>query len=323
MFWTNTETFKAVTSFLQSVWTEPTGKIFLITVIAYSFSYILYSGYLGWFAGGVGSIPLSQVGFSAIDFFGLIPTVYLLIFQLALKLLKIAARLILLYGILPIFVFIAGRLIGVSIEISIFSKGYSFTAFISFIGTLLWMGGFFWEISSYTNIHNSPKWRLVMSFVGAFLMGISSAYIKTTVTSASTVNSSGVETNIILEIGAVTVLMFVFSLPYFMGVSLARMSVKDKVLSRVQKIVFCSPLDILGLKRESPKKTAKSKTPDSGVFAYHADENHPVYLVSMFNKNTAIFLPSETTGQKRGKLVIISNDQIRLLEIKSGIIEIS
>lgn len=321
MFWVNTNTFKAVISFLQSVWAEPTGKIFLVTVIAYSFSYIIYSGYLAWFTGGVGSIPLSQAGFSAIDFFGLIPTVYLLIIQLAWKFLKVAFRIFLIYVLAPLAFFIIAWLITTNYEIPIFTRSYSLSSLISLIGTLMWMTGFLLGFSSYLNKGETPKWSWIISILGAFLAGFTSPYISNQVSTPRSTTTTVAETNIFLEVGAFFVLSFIIVLPYYMGLYLAQLSVNERVLSKIQRIVFSSPFEISGMVKESSKKSPKAKTADAKIFTYQTTTNRPVYLISVFSKNTALFLPQETTGEKRGRLVLISNDEIRLMEIRSGVAE--
>jgi hypothetical protein len=47
----------------------------------------------------------------------------------------------------------------------------------------------------------------------------------------------------------------------------------------------------------------------------------PIYLFSAFSKTTILYLPQEITQEEHGRLVIISNDAIRVLEIKSGRID--
>ena len=64
----NTFVFSAVASFFQAFWSDPVGKVFLTTALSYSISYMLYSSYISWFAGGYGGILLGQMGFTAADF---------------------------------------------------------------------------------------------------------------------------------------------------------------------------------------------------------------------------------------------------------------
>jgi hypothetical protein len=319
MFWENTNIFKAVLSFLQSVWAEPTGKIFLVTVIAYSFSYIIFSGYLAWFTGGIGSIPLSQAGYSVIDFFGLIPTVYLLIFQLAWKLLKFVFRMIVIYALVPLIFLGIGGLITTNFEIPLFANSFFISSLITSIGTILWVAGFFWGFSTYMNKGDIPRWSWIISIFGAFIAGLISPYVANQVSTTGATTTTVAESNIFLEVGAIFVLLFVFVLPYFMGLYLAQLSVNERVLSKIKRIIFTSPLEISGTVREATKKTPKAKAFDSQIFAYKAKTDQPVYLISMFSRNTALFLPQETTGEARGKLVMISNNEIRLMEIVSGV----
>ncbi len=73
--------------------------------------------------------------------------------------------------------------------------------------------------------------------------------------------------------------------------------------------------------QEVRKKSTKTKTDNAPIFAYETAKDRPVYLISMFSKNTALFAPQETIGGERGKLIIITNDEIRSMEINSGVTE--
>ena len=266
-------------------------------------------------------MPLSQVGFSAIDFFGLIPSVYLLLFHLASKLLRVAFRLFLMYLVIPLVFYIIAWLIAENYGVVIFEKSLPLLSFVSFAGTISWMAGFLWGFSSYINKGEIPRWSWIISSLGALLLGLSIKYINTYAPATSSANSGATETNIFLEIGAFFVLSFVFILPYYMGLYLAQLSVNERVLSKVQRIVFKTPLEISGMIQATNKKSAKTKDNKTPIFAYEMVKDRPVYLISMFSKNTALFAPQETIGGERGKLIIISNDEIRSMEINSGVTE--
>lgn len=305
-----------ITNFFQSVWAEPTGRIFLVTVFAYFFSYLIYSGYIGWFTGGSGSISVSQVGFTIVDFLGLIPTVYSLLFKLAKDLAIFLARLVFAYVIAPLMVYAILFMVLDGFKIT----AMPYAALLYLAAPILWMIGFVGGFSSYLSKGEFSNWSVFTCFLAAILLSLTSPSAASLAHTTSPGNQSAVGQNFITEILLLfTSFIFVPILFYYLGTSLARVSITDNFLSRIQKLVLNIPYQIQGLALiEEPKKSGWSRPPKPEIFTYTPASDHPIYLVGTFSKNTAIYVSQNITGHDRGKLIILANDTIRAMEMESS-----
>jgi hypothetical protein len=293
----NTFVFATIGNLFKSLWSTPVGQIFVITVTAYSICYMIYSGYLSWFYGGYGSSLLSQVGFTAIDFLGLVPATLILIIKLFWSLVKFIVKYLFFYILLPLTLF------GIIIGFMVLFDFYIFPH-----NSLLTLVGFALCLS------------IAICFIGALLMAISTPFPSNnpfvTNTSPDLIDQFfGLISKLCLEMASAMLLVLAVVYLFVIGSNLASLSVQDKMLSKVKKIVLNKDLQLIEEKQKQARKSSKAKSPELETYSYQTPDEKPIYLVGTFNKTTAFYFPSETTGNERGKLVVISNDLICLMEI--------
>lgn len=190
---------------------------------------------------------------------------------------------------------------------------------IVLFSSLLWMAGVILGFSSYLKNGVFSTLSFIMCIIAAFFLALlSPATISTLPASNQPASGSGVFN----EITTIIILLSIPFFPYYIGASLASVSISEKFLSRIQKIVLTIPFEITGmvsLKAKASKNNTKASKVE--IFTYVAREGSPIYLVATFSKSTAIYLTKELTGEERGKLVVLANEVIRALEIRSGHIE--
>jgi hypothetical protein len=305
----HTVVFKAVATFLQTFWNDGTGRIFLVTFLAYSISYMVYSGYISWFAGGYGGLLLSQAGFTAIDFLALIPTVFVLIFESIGPFIKSIGKFIFWNILIPLFLFI------LIIVIRLYFQNLLPNTIMGFVGVP------FLLLATILRVINSEKENKLFSKLSTLGLWASTIFLALSVSIGSSTNRTltpGVQSSpnlfliaysidsIFWEIVAPILLIFILILPLWLGIYLASFVTKEKLLSRIMRIDLKQPIAIA---------TAKLSV-NKDIHSYIFSEDFPVYLISTFTKTTAIYLPQETTRTERSRMLLVSNDLIHSLELE-------
>jgi hypothetical protein len=312
----NTFVFATIGNLFKSLWSTPVGQIFVITVTAYSICYMIYSGYLSWFYGGYGSSLLSQVGFTAIDFLGLVPATLILIIKLFWSLVKFIVKYLFFYILLPLTLF--GIIIGFMVLFDFYI--FPHNSLLTLVGFALWLVGLWMGISSHRESKYFYRISIAICFIGVLLMAISTPFPSNnpfvTNTSPDLIDQFfGLISKLCLEMASAMLLVLAVVYLFVIGSNLASLSVQDKMLSKVKKIVLNKDLQLIEEKQKQARKSSKAKSPELETYSYQTPDEKPIYLVGTFNKTTAFYFPSETTGNERGKLVVISNDLICLMEI--------
>ncbi len=326
----NTAVFMGLMSFIQSLSSDTLGKIFVLTAISYSTSYMIYSGYISWFAGGYGGLLLSQAGFTAIDFLSLIPTVIVLIAESIWSLTKFLVKLAFYFILLPWIVAFLVALILSLLKIHILA-GNSVLASISILA---------WTIntSAWTIIEISEnKFRKYFKrFVIVSIVSILMLFLTASSQLSNTLmipiigfqGSSASKPSFIEELfGAVYILIFV-GFPFIVGLLLASLAAKGKYLSRLVKLSLKQPISITGAnleegriksssKRTATKKQKMTQKDDTGLYTYTWNDEQPAYLIASFTRTTALYLPPETISAERGRMILINNDAIYSIEMES------
>jgi len=312
---------------LSGLWQDNTGKIFLITFTAYAASYMMYSGYIAWFSGGYGGLSLSQMGFTVVDFLGLIPNAFLLIFELIWEIVKYFTIRILLYVIIPT---------GLGFLITELSKSMLLVTgpvnfFFAPLGLLLWVIGiitglWFIERGIKSNLTSWKVWlSIIAAIAGMMLISFAVQFGQKPLNNTPTTNISDILLGLIsfaFEISAISFLFSIFVSPFIIGLKMGEYAVKNKLLSQVIKITVNKPLEINGklkihtpkipgFKRENPSPELKPE-----LFSYTWNESNPVYLLASFAKTTALYFPS-SDNYIPGTLTVIANDCICSIEVES------
>jgi hypothetical protein len=325
----NTRVFIMVLSLLQSLWADTFGKIFVLTLIAYATSYMVYSGYLSWFSGGYGGFLFSQVGFTPIDFLSLIPTIFALIIRSLWSLVRFFFRMLAYFFLIPLFIaIILTGFLGL-FGVHFFAGNISLGLF----GILIWyLCILAWIILETTgNRYKKYIWYFIaFSAFGILLWffgssnGSSNLIIIPFLNMHSTYSSSP---NILSEILAVFFIVTALVYPFIIGSLLASLAVNGKYLSQLLKISLNRPMEIPGgimeikftkfqRNRSSSKGQKGIDKRDNEVFSYSWATDHPAYLIGSFSKTTAFYLPPETTLGEYGKMVLLTNEIICSLEIE-------
>jgi GNAT superfamily N-acetyltransferase len=311
---------------LGTIFSNPVTALALLTFILYTSSYMVYSGYISWFAGGYGGIPLSHAGFNVIDSLTLFPSIYLLILQGLWDLVKLYFRLFIQILVIP-------GLIASIIWLLLNQPSWPWLA--QWGQTILGLGMFIIIASSIWGSVNYKKSIfsmnnvavLVLGIIGWLLIMLSVALVKSTSfpTNPSTNVNWFFEISIILLIGEVT------AFPFFAGLTLGERAAKNRTLSQISRLTLKSPIPGLEqsfINTESKSRKQKGAShPDNGqnswllkiepdVFVWNANEK-PIYLIAAFNQNTAFYVPPNQKISKHGKMLVVSNGQITSMEIKS------
>jgi hypothetical protein len=312
----NTYVFLAVAGFFKSLWSDPAGQIFIITFIAYSTSYMLYSGYMSWFAGGYGSLMLSQYGFTAIDFLSLIPVTFVFIAQTAVKLFKFLLRYFLIYIFGPGLFFIVFAAIQGHYDIHAFQNNYT----LARLGGLIWMAGAWLGITHFR--HKSWVYRasIVACYAGATLVLLSIPLTSST-ENAEQIQPLGI--NVINEFFMLMAFLIAAVSPFLIGQEIALTSVREKLLSRITRLALTQALPIPGTEPlPEEEKTLRKAFAKPDLYSYSFDEQKPVYLVSSFSQTTILYAPVETTGEQRGRLILIASSLLCSLEISGAKLDV-
>lgn len=321
----DTYVYMKVARFFQGFWMDNAGRIFLTTFLAYSASYMIYSGYISWFAGGYGGLLLSQVGFTAIDFLALVPTSLLLLFESMKAFFKSLIRYTLIYIAFPFL------LLSLLLIISTNWKTHSF----KYGDTLALLGFSLWFIGAYLGLNLFEKYKrlsIPFAYLGTIIFSIyTPLFVEQTNTISSKPNLAlDIVILIILEFMALLYLIIIAMLPFLAGQSMAKFATTEKLLSKLTKIVLKKSVQIPGMQLvqetvvETPVTGLSSFIalfkPQSKVetytFTYEEVPNLPVYLIASFNRITAIYVSPEILNSERGKMIMVSNDLIYSMEVE-------
>lgn len=308
----NTFVISTVISFFQAFWSDPVGKVFLATTLTYSISYMLYSSYISWFAGGYGSILLGQMGFTTADFLALFPTSLLLFFIAIWYFIKAFIKYALIYLVIP---FAFGYLI-ISVRIASGFMIPNQNSLPATVGILIYLVGFGLSSTSIKLIKDKPAIPIIISYAGAILAALTLFPASTTPSLNANPNAPSIVLIFLNEIIALMLVVYSVAAPSFIGLSLASFAVKGELLSKVSSLVLKQPIQIAGLSIQ--KSTGQKRTQDQvgNIFSYKTNSEKPVYLISSFSRVTALYLPPQTVDAEQGRMQLLTNDLIYSIEVE-------
>lgn len=326
----DTWVFSNIVHFFNDFWQDTTGKIFIITILAYSSSYMLYSGYISRFAGGYGGLLLSHFGFTVLDFLALIPTVLILLVESAVSLFGFILRNTFFHIFLPITALL--------ITVSSFNKFDIPTLSSNFqiVGVIMWIvPTVISTVSYYYKFYSNNRTAFVItSILGMVLVGISTPYqnfSENTTDIPFFTNGESFAERFTAEGLAVVMIVFIVALPSLIGLSLATTAIKNKTLSKVERIITKQPLDFPNtdpklidgslVKSNQYKKHwlfNKEIPVQFGLEAFSYSWKHKEYplLIASFSRTTAFYFISKSPLEQN-KMILVSNDLIYSLELQS------
>ena len=270
---------------------------------------------MSWFAGGYGSLLLSQYGFTAIDFLSLIPTAFLFFSQAVLSLTKFLLRYLLLYMVGPFLLLIIIVAIKGYFDVLIFPGTY----WLASLGFLLWLVGAWLGIKPFQQKEVISKVSILMSYLGVVLIILSLPLPALADQSDQSIPSPSAGVNIIYEIVGLLLLGLLLITPFLIGKAMAETAVRENLLSRVTQLTLNQALPIPGSAPTPEEDTAFRKAfakPD--LYHYTFDEQKPIYLVSCFSQTTILYASTQTTGDERGRLILVATTIICAMEISGS-----
>lgn len=311
-------------AFLGEYLKNPTWGILLLTFFAYSMSYMLYSGYISLFAGGYGGIPLTQTGFNVIDLLTLVPTIFFMLANMLLNLGKQVIRWIFFAFIIPFGVaFLAIMLV----RTTSFSFETEFATSLQTIGGLLWFMGTMLPIFYKNNARYLKIIVITISSFGAILFFL---FAKITVGVSQVPGSYSTNTTD-SDFFLFFLLLFLPLIIFAAGIRLAEISINEKLLSSVARLVLKTPIPLAQFQHikpaSQPGEQATNKKhwllqkdisvqiqPDAYVWDFQENQ---LYLIAAFNQSIIFFVTSEMAKSDRGKMLIVANEQVLSMEINS------
>lgn len=320
-----------IVNFLSNFWQDTTGKIFILTILAYSSSYMLYSGYISRFAGGYGGILLSHFGFTVLDFLALIPTVLILLFESAVSFIIFISKNIFFHVILPFIALLITKSIIHKFDIPTLPTNFQLA------GITMWIIPFLISTTSlYKKFYsNNQKAFIAIGVMGMILIGISTPYqtLSSNTTSNVSFFSNGGTTfeKIVAEGLAIFIATFIITMPSLIGLSLAATAINNKTLSKVERIVTKQPLDFPdttpkiidgnSIENSEHKKhwlLNKEIPIQFGLeaFSYSWEDGEHPFLIASFSRTTAFYFLSKKPPNQN-KMILVSNDLIYSLELQS------
>ncbi|HET7144042.1 MAG TPA: hypothetical protein VFI68_08495 [Anaerolineales bacterium] len=301
----NSTIFSTIAAFIQSFWFDPVGKIFITTAFAYSISYMIYSSYISWFAGGYGGMLLGQMGFTAADFLTLFPTSILLLIESIKSAVKPFISYILTYFVLPLV--LASILIDT--RINGWTSPIPQNTALNFAGIFVFSSGL--VLSSF---QTHPKKyvtyiSIALSYIGALIFALTTPTSLTQPITPATQDWFSIK-YIATEFTAFCLLITIALAPSLIGLRMASFAVKEKLLSQITCIILNQQMQIPGLFHK------KSKNKSEKVFTYQPESERPIYLIASFSRITAIYIPPEIDEEERGRMHLLTNDLICSIEVE-------
>ncbi len=322
--------FTGFVTFVQSIWVDTIGKIFILTFVGYSASYMIYSGYISWFAGGYGGLLLSQIGFTATDFISLLPTALVLLFESAWSLIKFLAKTIFYFIVLPAVVgFVIVELLSV-LGVGAYTEN-TFLASLSYLAWLvtfsIWV--FFVEISQskYKKYFRQFVVVAIISMAILFLSSWNKASNSVLINIPGPEASEPIKPNFIDEIAALGNLVLFSISPFAAGRLLAPLAIERKHLSQLLALHLKEPIQMPGAVLEVKKTKISQKgskleqrkrniNTNAKVYSFIWNQGCPAYLIASYNRTTALYFPPETLNSSHGRLLLLNNEMIYAVEIK-------
>lgn len=308
---------------ISTVWSEPSGQIFLLSVAYYLFSAFTVSGYMAYFAGGFGNIGFGD--YTLLDFLFFLPT-------LAVTGLTIIADNILRVLAYILFFVITPNFVGLLIAFWIFNQ----TDWLGDLSPLLISLLFYislvsWFIGVTLLLSDSTKrWiSFLTQLLSILLFSITSVVL---VSRGLKPLAPNIDPTIISVIAFIGNLFFLFTsigglllILLLIGTTIARQAVKEKYLSKIIRVQLAKPVQ--GLERwrvEAPNtgennwfSLLKPSQPDQSNHRY--EPKGDVLLVATLKRVTAFYVhDAEETNGKNGNLILVSNADIQSLELKSA-----
>jgi hypothetical protein len=220
---------------------------------------------------------------------------------------------VLIYAVIP---FAIGYLI-IRIRIAIGSMLPNQNTLLPTIGILIYFIGLGLSSTSIKFTKNKPAIPIIISYTGVILTSLTLSP-RTTIPSPNiSPNPLSIISLFLNEIIALMLVVYSIAAPSLIGLSLASFAVKGELLSKVTSLVVKQPIQIEGLSVQKTTRRKNAKDGEDSIFSYKSNSERPVYLISAFARVTAFYLPPQTNEAEHGRMLLVANDLIYSIEVKS------
>lgn len=316
---------------LSELWADPAGKIFIISVLAYTSTYLFFAGYLGRFSGGIGSLSVNISEFSITDLLAIAPmglNTFYLVFK---AFLSNVVKVVFLNFLLPSTVGI-----GAFFLVRYFTY-FNFAPWIALPSLLTWIGIPYFMVVKHYKLSTFPGILLfLLTSIGAFFFTAGMGSLGHA--QQGLVQASGQPDpffafifQIMIDFMVVLVLFAIPLMILVLGAYGAEIAAKERILSQVARLSLKQPIPLPTNYRKFEIKQRHRKNkglwisgpalnisiePDVFVYMYHKD-SLPLYLIASFRKFTLFYVPNKPDDLIiRGRLVSVSNDLIYSIELQ-------
>jgi len=320
---------------VSDLWSEPAGRIFLLTVSSYFIGYSIYGGYLSGFAGGFGNLPFRLSESSISDLLTLFPAAIVTVLHTIVNGWRAASRYLLLRWIGPILaslmvVMIYGCLFGPLIIRATLVPWVFQLSFISWVVGVL-LPSFISLKSTWSRRSFVAIW-LLFQIAGIALLSISSASVSFIPATSTSVLRLDPGVAVVLDLVMTLMILVILLLaPVAFGVEMAKVAMKEELLSKVSRLVLKQP--VVGLGSITPghlrppevvgnwlqrwfAKPSSSASSESTV--YICDLDRPVYFIAGLQSLVAFFVPDAAeSSDVSGRIVLFARDVIYSMELQN------
>jgi len=311
-----------------NVWEQPSGRIFLLSAAYYLFSTFAVGGYMAYFSGGFGNIGFGD--YSLIEFLFFLPTLTVTALSIFYDNFWRVAGNFLLYLIAPNF---AGLLIAYWLSripdlLNLLSALPLFliTTLFSLISLISWLVGVTMLLSGTRYNQWIP---FLLQFLGALLLGITAVMMVTKGIPPPSIHIDPVLLGAILFLGDLLILITgiggLLLVIILVGITIAREAIKYEYLSKVISMELTQVVSGLEKWRIQIPNTAHNsfwslfKSKEVAPVNYQYNLNGEVLLIASLKRVTALYVhESGGTFIENGRLILVSNNNILSLELKSG-----
>lgn len=317
---------------LTDIWSEASGRIFLLSIIYYLFSSFVSAGYFSFFSGGYSSILSGDLGL--IDLLFLFPTVVVSLFKIFVENLGSFLLAILLRIILPF-------LIGIGLA-AINESLFNFVP----ENLLLWaitIATIIWAIGLGLTTWSSKKCvkNLIIRFLSFIFQALGTYVVFTLAMLVESLNrdvnqfSSPNDIPALIYMVDLTFMIFLIIVlltgPIAIGKTIAKIMVRDGLLSQIERLELTVPVIALQDYSEAghydcENKSSiiksilgkKDKKKYSDLYSYKSCED--IFLVASLNQVIAIYIENQNEHENIdsfGKLLMLSRSSLNSFIIRS------
>lgn len=311
--------------FLQNLWVDPTGKIFLITVGCTLFSYMIYGGYIHTFFGRRGSVPFGLADFSITDLISIFPAAIITIFSLILKAIKSTLKNFLIHFLAPIIVGTGIRSYISGSPLSPFLFDKILIEYLVQAGYVIWIFGY--SLATFQSSKTPKRVFTSVEFLGIILLSVTLPSVGQSPTFTSI---PLIQTSFVLDILFNILIPFTSIAGFFVfGIEVAQKAIKSNLLIRIDRLTLRQPILKEGMKKVTTSTETGNKPsfreiwlvqknlpvdmePDAYEWSATPDKN--LYLIATFEKFVLLFAPIPGPEPEDGTTIMLNRDMILSME---------